>query len=915
MRILPCQVGSAWLVGILIAAGFGVLLVLPRQAGAVTFFSDSFDPAPMPGWTTSGAWHLANETADPCFGTSPPNQPGASASSPNSFGYHYDTAPPAMSGQACTYDLDDGGGSSAPNTGQLTSPPINFGASGPYVWLHFSAWRETEDNAVLDTMTIWLVGALPPVQIYQLFDPPTPQASWETIHVNLSTAAGLNPVQIIFRFVTGTGSANTFSGWYVDDVLVDNVSPLGDVVTITPFDAAPARVFQGDGPVVMGGLDFSVDNNNATVSGITVGLTGVPPADADVAGVWAWRDDGDSTFEQFGDSLLDISPFAGGSASLSFSPPFVVNAGTPERLWVTYQIANGATAGDFVGMAIQNESYVSIVLPDIGACVGCPFDTFDGNKTEIIGIPVDTLTVTPVDLAPLSALQGDVGVLMGALDLSVGSNTATLNFVTLNLTGLPPADADVVAVWLWLDDGDRVFNPGSDFTWQAGGFVGGTVTLAPYMTVTWGIPERFWITFTIDPNATVGDFVGIGIPDATAFSVATPDLGACVGCPFDTYVAGNETEILPATVDSVTFEPFDVAPPTGQLGDMAVMGGINLTVDGNAASVAAVRVNLTGLPPADADVSVVEAWLDDGDGVFSSPPDNPIAMGMLAGGTATLPIFRPLSITAGTPTTLWIVYYVQSFATVGDWIGLSIESEWNVVVDAPDAVTCVGCPMDTYSTAVKTEIVNVTADNVTWSPVDLAPPAVVPGDMTVLMAGIDLSVDNNSANFVSMVVNLTGVPPSDLDIMGVTSWRDDGDGVFDPGLDFPGPTQLFAGGTMTIYNGFTITAGTPVRLWFTYSIAPWAKVGDFVGIAFDALSVDVWAPDSVACVGCPLNTFDGSRTEIVGTMVDLLTFRLFDLAPATVLNGDTNVLMGMLRLMASDNDAAANTVTLDLTGL
>ena len=124
MRILPCQVGSAWLVGMVIAAGFGVLLVLPQQAGAVTFFSDSFDPAPMPGWTTSGAWHLANETADPCFGTSPPNQPGASASSPNSFGYHYDTATPAMSGQACTYDLDDGAGSSAPNTGQLISPPI-----------------------------------------------------------------------------------------------------------------------------------------------------------------------------------------------------------------------------------------------------------------------------------------------------------------------------------------------------------------------------------------------------------------------------------------------------------------------------------------------------------------------------------------------------------------------------------------------------------------------------------------------------------------------------------------------------------------------------------------------------------------------------------------------------------------------
>src|SRR3990172_478624 len=139
----------AWLLNLVLTA-----LVATEPAQGTAWFSDGFDPAPLPGWSLAGAWHVSDTGSDPCYDSVNANHPSAANSPPNAMSYHYDTAPPATAGNDCTYDLD-GGGTSAANSGSLTSPQFDLSSSGPIVWLHFSTWRETEGDPNFDQIVVY----------------------------------------------------------------------------------------------------------------------------------------------------------------------------------------------------------------------------------------------------------------------------------------------------------------------------------------------------------------------------------------------------------------------------------------------------------------------------------------------------------------------------------------------------------------------------------------------------------------------------------------------------------------------------------------------------------------------------------------------------------------------------------------
>jgi len=852
-------------VGLLLVTGFSALVGFAPTARALTFFQDNFDGLPQP-WVTAppgNAWHEASSIPgpglDPCYGSPVANHPVSSASLPDAWGFHFDTAPPGLT--ACTYDLDDGTGLPLAHLGTLASPSFSLAAVPPPVWLHFSTWRQTEPNAGFDTMKVYWNGPLGPAEILQVLNPASNQTTWETMHADLSAAAGRPNVIVSFVFDTVDEVNNTFAGWYVDDVLVDDAPPVPDLLTITPQNFAPATTAAGTPDVVMAGLDLNTSTGSVAVSAVTVDLTGNPPLDSDVTLVNLYLDDGDNIFTG-ADTLVGFGPFFTGTVTIPLGVQVTVDPVNPARVWVTYDIAPGAVGGDLVGYQIVDETYVAVNAPDLTTCPTCPLDTYDGLRTLITGGGGgDTVTFTLNDLAPLAVQPGQIIVMTG-INVSVNANNALVNGLTVGLTGAPPADTDVTNVFVVLDDGNGVFD-GGDAALGFGAFAGLTATinfLGPRL-VTAGLPQVWWIVYFISPTAVIGDYVGASFAGALYFNVAPPDSSGCSNCPFDTYQVGVKTQIVAPTPDVVTFLPTDWAPASVLPGDLQVlMAGVNVTIATNDTIVGTIQVDLSGAPPLDTDIAQAQLWYDDMDNVFNPAADILMDTQVFVGGTLTFN--AGVFVTPAIPAQLWVSYDIAAGATPNDYVGARFVDATYFTVIPPDVAACPACPVDTYIAGTQTWIMD-TIDTLTVMPYSIAVASATQGALDVPVLGLDLSANANSVLLQLIDVDLTGTG-TDTDIAAVRAWADTGDMTFSPGTDTLLDSTTFTAGLATLAPGLTVTAGTPEIIWISFDISATAATGVYVGGGIvDATYFTVAAPDLVVCPGCPVDTYViGTQTLI-----------------------------------------------------
>jgi carboxypeptidase T len=149
------------------------------------------------GWTTSGLWNLVTSTS--C--TSP--EPGAS-SPPNAMYY----------GQNSTCNYNTG-----VTSGNLTSPVIT-GVTASSV-LRFNYFRRVESHASgydITAVDIVVGSAVTTVFTRNSTNPSTPQ--WlSSGNISLAAFAG-QPIQIRFRFHSRNSLNNNFTGWLVDDIVI-----------------------------------------------------------------------------------------------------------------------------------------------------------------------------------------------------------------------------------------------------------------------------------------------------------------------------------------------------------------------------------------------------------------------------------------------------------------------------------------------------------------------------------------------------------------------------------------------------------------------------------------------------------------------------------------------------------------------
>jgi hypothetical protein len=220
------------------------------------------------GWTTSGLWHLTNNSA--CA------SPGYSSAT---HAFYY--------GQDATCDYSTG----AATSGTLTSPVI-LGVSASST-LSFDYYRVVESfSGDYDRTSVDVVTESGRTTVFSLNSSNASTAAWVSSgSISLAAFAG-QAITLEFKFDSVDSVSNTFTGWFIDDVVVTGQSPCTGpvdtppVVTITaPADGSTFTVgdlvtFTGtatdaeDGDL-SGSLNWTSSIDGALGSGASVATSGL----------------------------------------------------------------------------------------------------------------------------------------------------------------------------------------------------------------------------------------------------------------------------------------------------------------------------------------------------------------------------------------------------------------------------------------------------------------------------------------------------------------------------------------------------------------------------------------------------------------------------------------------------------------
>jgi len=783
------------------------------------YLNDTFEA--VSGFTPTGYWHLVDDLTDPCIGTGPPNptHPSGSHSPTHSFGYHMDAS--------CDYN----DGNPAGTIGRLTSAPIDLSTT-TVAWLHFWTYFENEGGTAYDTM--WVQMSANDVvynnefQVHSGIFPPT---TWVLVEINISAYANDPTVWVRFEFDSGDDMWNDYAGWYIDDVLVDDVEPPHDTLTVEWWDRAPLTAEQ-DSAVLMLQLNLTSDiggNGQVQVNGIRIDFSGSPPAAADIVLAELWLDvDNDDTFEPLTDLFVN-----------SGAPPFPITlptglfvTPTPVKLFVVYYIAPAATVGDWVGVLMPDNTFINVAAPDAVSTANFPIDTYvPATKTLIVANVPDVLTVLGADKAPINVILGDTFVLMLNLTLLASSDFIDVTSVSIDLTGTA-VDADISAVTIWDDTNDNgqldiVF----DMFLGAGAFVAGTtnILLGPPIRVWAGTPERLLIAYNFPCAAVVTRTAGALMVDNTYVTVAGSDTVDPATFP----ISSTNSVIDPAIADTLTLTGTDLAPANVYQGDFYVyMEQLTLTVSTASTLVQTIDVDLSGTG-ADADIAAVTLVDDLNDnGVYELGFDNVLDTQTFVGGSLTFMLFPPLAVNLGTPENLLILYDIDIAATIGNTVGVELFDNTYVTLDPSTCVDTIAAgpfPIQSANSVIGAP----TVDTLTVTGTDLAP-ATAENNTWALMYQLNLTASANSITVDTITIDLTGAS-DDLDITVVSLYHDvDNDGSYDVGLDSELQISLFSGGSAQLgVPGnplITIYAGTAENLLILYGIAPTATIGNTTGL-------------------------------------------------------------------------------------
>ncbi len=446
--------------------------------------------------------------------------------------------------------------------------------------------------------------------------------------------------------------------------------------------------------------------------------------------------------------------------------------------------------------------------------------------TKQIQIFSPSVTVSSTNLAPARAYQGQTGVPMLYVTLSLDSPwPTTLGPASFNLDRLrisrtgAGTNADIAGVHVYEDANNNGILDSADPLLTSSTNVGGVPfpvwvgQAGTGMAVVGSTaPLHLIVAYDIAPNAVIGNRDGAQI--ASGADVDMPGTFLAInGLP----ASSNNVQIAGSTVLTVTNNP-GIAPVGAVLGQSNVaMDLLHFTTNGGFLNVTGIVVSLAG-SGTPADVAAVSLHLDNGNGIYD-PTTDPLlgrATTFSPAGTASFSGFTLAIDSVGRD--VWIVYNISATATVGDTVGSSLLDNRSVALSAGFVYN------GTFPLASGlTTIVGPTL-TVSWK--NLAPLQARQGRTNLPMLELDLSVDFGQSTVSGLRIDKRGTSTVGSDVPLAKVWLDaNSDSLFDSG-DLLLGSQGFVGGT-TVIGGLAlvVTAAQPRTLFITYDISATATIG------------------------------------------------------------------------------------------
>jgi hypothetical protein len=311
------------------------------------------------------------------------------------------------------------------------------------------------------------------------------------------------------------------------------IAPTSDTLTVTDWQARnPLIVEPGTRNVLMANMTLEASANSIRLGAMKVDLKGSFTTSTDIETVNIFHDVNDDGQLDIGiDKLLSKRQFWNGtppSAYLSFTNfGLVVQAGSPEKLLIVYDISHAAYIGNLVGVRLVNETYFGVgsIGNDVVSPINFPLET--GPDSEIVSSTSDVLSVIDwQDKNPLKAQRGNTSVIMVSMTLMVSAYSISISSIDIALKGSITSAADISSARIYHDVNDNgILDIPTDSLLGFNAFYGSPSPMTtiffgtPGFTVSSGTPESLLITYDISPLARVGDFVGLRITDETQINL------------------------------------------------------------------------------------------------------------------------------------------------------------------------------------------------------------------------------------------------------------------------------------------------------------------------------------------------------------------------------------------------------------
>jgi hypothetical protein len=235
----------------------------------------------------------------------------------------------------------------------------------------------------------------------------------------------------------------------------------------------------------------------------------------------------------------------------------------------------------------------------------------------------------------------------------------------------------------------------------------------------------------------------------------------------------------------------------------------------------------------DLELGSLRLYLDDGDGVWESAQDTPLAVSSAGGGKIRYTGFNAsVGATFGGTTYFHIVGNVPLLARDGDALDLSIESASDMTFQS--GMT----PGGTYPLrpAGDFPVDGMTAAQISVNPVPAG--SILAGTQNALVLDLVLPPNGYEADELQYLNLINeGTAAAGSDIASLRAWVDDGNGIFDPKLDGSLGSLLFTGGSWQKTGLAQPVPAGGLRLFLSVDVADLASEGRTIRLSLPVLGV------------------------------------------------------------------------------